>query len=108
MLHWQSLVVAVGQYIFYVGISSFLQYRFYFRRPNDPRWKLQPKHVNETIEEAFRWWWPLSCAVTSFRKTGRHPNHVFWASINLIFSCCFAAGVCEAYLRGWSNLLLWP
>jgi len=118
MVHLLSVAVGVGQYLFYVIISSFLQYFFYHRqRKQLAVWKTQPHRLGNSRVEldvsyshtvTSVWWFPLHCLLTSFRKPGRHPLHLIFTTFNLIMSACFAGVVCECYLRGWSNLLVYP
>jgi len=117
MLHTISFWIALLQFLFYVVLSSIVQYRYYYsQRDNLESWKCQPKKLrsltNQTNPSAGQSWlecWSYPTKWLFFPSLPNHPNsHPYQPLIttfNLWMSCCWAGFVAEQILRGHSQIL---
>jgi len=95
--HSLSCFVFSGQLAGYVALSTCLERVFYRQRGAAP-WRCQP-----ATPPRFGGL-PLLDLLRGHRRSGRHPCHAAFATLNLVVSALFAGATAEAALRGASTL----
>jgi len=103
-----SSALAVGTFVFYVGVSSALQSFYYSRRPTEVAlWKSQPNKV-ESLRESGKdkWWWPATELLVPHaqRKPGRHPMHPVFATVNTLLASLYMFVAAELTANGYSRI----
>ena len=126
-LHIFSLVVGATQFISYVLLSTFLQYRYYYHRIDDSlHWKTQPHKLRailtappspsptppsppSSLLPPFFTAWAYPTKFLFFPSSPpppapRHPLQPLLTTLNLTLSALYATAVTEAHLRSLTSL----